>query len=150
MAIRQKLSTFSLFYSIWSTSSSILSTTGKHFVGQHLHKQLHLLSTPCTNPIQMGSITMIRTQEIQTSTVSCLRVTSAPKVDNFRCEFSYPTKNVTMAPIKEMPKLIQVCLYETLTLLLSHDMKQFEVDSLFFTAGPNVQVPKHGVSTSAG
>ena len=55
-----------------------------------------------------------------------------------------------MTPIKEMPKVTHVCLYETLILLLSHDMQQFEVDSLFCTAGPNVQVPKHGVSTSAG
>ena len=58
-----------------------------------------------------------------------------------------------MAPIKVMPKVTQVCLYEALILLLSKDMQQFEVrkvDSLFCTAGPNVQVPKHGVSTSAG
>ena len=59
-----------------------------------------------------------------------------------------------MVPIKEMAKVTQVCLYETLILLLSHDMQQFEfeveVDSLFCDAGPNVQVPKHGVSTSAG
>jgi hypothetical protein len=59
---------------------------------------------------------------------------------------------VTMAPIKVMPKVTQVCLYETLILLLSHDMKhfEFEVDSLFCAAGLNVQVPMHGVSTSAG
>ena len=55
-----------------------------------------------------------------------------------------------MAPIKVMLKVTQVCLYEALILLLSHDMQQFEVDSLFCTAGPNVQVPKHGVSMSAG
>ena len=58
-----------------------------------------------------------------------------------------------MAPIKVMPKVIHVCLYETLILLLSHDMQQFEfeVDLLVrATAGPNVQIPKHGVSTSAG
>ena len=57
-----------------------------------------------------------------------------------------------MAPINEMAKVTHVCLYETLILLLSHDMQQFEVevDSLFCAAGPNVQVPKQGVSTSAG
>ena len=57
-----------------------------------------------------------------------------------------------MAPINEMAKVTHVCLYETLIVLLLHDMQQFEfeVDSLFRAAGPNVQVPKHGVSTSAG
>ena len=59
-----------------------------------------------------------------------------------------------MAPINEMAKVTHVCLYETLIVLLLHDMQQFEfeveVDSLFCNVGPNVQVPKHGVSTSAG
>ena len=128
--------------------------TGKHFVGQH--KQLQHLSTPCTNPIKIGRTTMKMTQEITTSPGCQGRphlkncVTSPPKSDNLCHELSYPTKNVTMAPIKEMPKLIQVCLYETLILLLSHNMEEFELDSLFLVAGPNVQVPKHGVSTSAG
>ena len=64
----------------------------------------------------------------------------------------YSAKNVTMTPIKEMPKVTHVCLYETLILLLSQKMQhfEFEVDSLFCTSGPNVQVPKQGVSTSAG
>ena len=43
-----------------------------------------------------------------------------------------------------------MCLYEALSLLLSRDLQELEVDSLFCVAGPNVQVPKHGVSTSAG
>ena len=111
--------------------------------------------------IKIGSMTMVRTQEISTAPAyhsglqkpylsNC--VTSSPKWDNLPHGLSYPTTNVTMAPIKVMPKVTQVCLYEALILLLSHDMQQFEfeVDSLFCTAGPNVQVPKHGVSTSAG
>ena len=73
-----------------------------------------------------------------------------PKSDTSCHAGSYPTKKATMAPIKEMTKVTQVCLYETLISLLSHDVQEFEVDSLFCTAGPNVQVPKHGVSTSAG
>ena len=154
-----------------STSSSTLSTTGKHSIGQHVHKQilalekreLQQLSTPCTNPIRIGRMTMIRTPEIRTNTANILSmsltlsvknsVTSLPKSENFRHEFSYPsypTTHVTAAPIKEMQKVTQVCLYETLILLLSHDMQKLEFDSLFCTAGPNVQVPKHGVSTSAG
>ena len=109
--------------------------------------------------IRIGSMTMVRTQEISTAPAyhsgllkpylsNC--VTSSPKWDNLPHGLSYPTTNVTMAPIKVIPKVTQVCLYEALSLLLSHDMQQFEVDSLFCTAGPNVQVPKHGVSTSAG
>ena len=160
-----------------STSSSTLSTTGKHSIGQHVHKQilaleklvtaivhrqLQQLSTPCTNPIRIGRMTMIRTPEIRTNTayiqfmlLRCVKnsVTYPPKSENFRHEFSYPsypTTHVTAAPIKEMQKVTQVCLYETLILLLSHDIQQLEFDSLFCTAGPNVQVPKHGVSTSAG
>ena len=43
-----------------------------------------------------------------------------------------------------------MCLYDALDLLHLHDPQQFEVDSLFPTPGPNVQVPKHGVSTNAG
>ena len=104
-------------------------------------------------------MTMVRTQEITTEpasqpTVTTVKkcVTSLPKLENFCHGFSYPTTKVTMVPIKEMPKVTHVCLYETLILLLSHDMQQFEfeVDSLFCAAGPNVQVPKHGVRTSAG
>ena len=108
---------------------------------------------------------MIRTQEIITLSASELPgppvqlfvkafVTSAPLIDpsNQSNPIQYPTKNVIMAPMKVMANVIQVCLYEALILLLSHDMQQFEfeVDSLFCAAGPNVQVPKQGVSTSAG
>ena len=92
---------------------------------------------------------MIRTQETTTG----IRVSIfVPKSDNSLPGCLYPTTMVTMAPIKVMPKVTQVCLYETLILLLSHDMKhfEFEVDSLFCAAGLNVQVPKHGVRTSAG
>ena len=104
--------------------------------------------------IRIGSMTMVRTQEISTAPVyhsglpkpylsNC--VTSSPKWDNFPHGLLYPTTNVTMAPIKVMPKVTQVCLYETLILLLSHDMQQFEfeveVDSLFCAAGPMVSAP---------
>jgi hypothetical protein len=107
-----------------SISSSILSTTGKHSFGQHvneqilaleksviviLHKQLQHLSTPCTNPIKIGRMTMLRTQEITTLPACQYEnpvkkyVTSLPKSDNFIYWFPYPTTKVIMAPIKEMP-----------------------------------------------
>ena len=101
---------------------------------------------------------MVRTQEI--TTIPAYQgqpfvkksVTSVPKSENFLHWYSdwYPATKVTMAPIKEMAKVTHVCLYETLILLLSHDMQHFEVDSLVRAAGPNVQVPKHGVSINAG
>ena len=47
-------------------SSTERWTTGKHFDEQHLHKKLQQLSTVCTNPIQIGSTTKIRNQEIST------------------------------------------------------------------------------------
>jgi hypothetical protein len=150
-----------------STSSSTLWTTGKHSVGQHVHKQilaleksvtvivhrqLQHLSTPCTNPIRIGRMTMKRTPEYITDNAiqngpAPLKLFSKAVLNS---DTPYSAKNVTMTPIKEMPKVTQVCLYETLISLLSHDMQEFEVDSLFLAAGPNVQTPKHGVSTSAG
>ena len=127
-----------------STSSSIFSTTGKHLVGQHVQDLQHL-STACTNPIRIGRMTIIRTPDIKTAPITQSRDTYVGYEKSRDFSYSYPTTDVTMAPIKEMPKVTHVCLYETLILQF-----KFEVDSLFSAAGPNVQVPKHGVSTSAG
>ena len=118
-------------------------------VGQHV-KKLRYLSTDCTNPIQIGSATMVRNQEIRTAAAAHPGPLKPCSKDTLNSDTPNTAKNVTMEPIKEMAKVTQVCLYEALSLLLSRDLQELEVDSLFCVAGPNVQVPKHGVSTSAG
>ena len=124
--------------------------TRKHLVGQHVQQQLEYLSTNCTNPIQIGRAIKVRTQETRTAAAIHPEPFKPYSKDTLNSDTPKTAKNVTMEPITEMIKVTQVCLYEALMLLLSHDMEQFVVDSLFCTAGPNVQVPKHGVSTTGG
>ena len=118
-------------------------------VGQQL-KKLRYLSTDCTNAIQIGRTISVRTQETRTAAAIHPEPFKPYAKDTLNSDTPKTAKNVTMEPITEMIKVTQVCLYEALSLLLSCDLYESEVDSLFFVAGPNVQVPKHGVSTSAG
>ena len=117
-------------------------------VGQHVRK-LRYLSTDCTNAIQSGRAIRVRTQETRTAAAIHPEPFKPYSKDTLNSDTPNTAKNVTMEPIKEITKVTQVCLYEALS-LFSRDLQELEVDSLFFVVGPNVQVPKHGVSTSAG
>ena len=108
-------------------------------VGQHV-KKLWYLSTDCTNAIQSGRAIRVRTQETRTAAAIHPEPFKPYSKDTLNSDTPKTAKNVTMEPIKEMIKVTQVCLYEALILFLSQDMQQFEVDSLFCTSGPNVQV----------
>ena len=118
-------------------------------VGQQL-KKLRFLSTDCTNAIQIGRTISVRTQETRTAAAIHPEPFKPYAKDTLNSDTPKTVKNVTMEPITEMIKVTQVCLYEALSLLLSCDLYESEVDSLFRVAGPNVHVPKHRVSTSAG
>ena len=111
---------------------------------------MEFLSTNCTNPIQIGRAIRVRTQETRTAAAIHPEPFKPYSKDTLNSDTPNTAKNVTMEPIKEITKVTQVCLYEALSLLLSRDLQELEVDSLFCVVGPNVQVPKHGVSTSAG